>query len=484
MLSFVSLLSILASAPAPVISAAKPQVPDTLNRADDGYRGIWYMNQPTKDQYAYKYSGGLGTYCAHHQPFAIYSREANKTFFCYGGTSPDSNIRLWHMVACFDHATHRVSRPTLLLDKATDDAHDNPVISIDAKGHIWIFSTSHGTSRPSLIHRGKRPFDVSEFERIHATWTWENAEAPLDNFSYFQVWPKAAGGFQAFFTKYNAPVKRTTFFMSSDDGSHWAAPVRIGAIHEGHYQCSAASAKKSATSFNYHPNKKGLNWRTNLYYLETRDNGRTWLTASGQPVPIPLTEPDNAALVVDYETQKLNVYHADIVFDTRELPVIIFVTSLGFEPGPANQPRVTHCARWTGQQWDVRDIAPADHNYDMGSLFIEAAKTGDDEIWCFIGPTEPGPQPWSCGGEISLLQSTDRGASWQRIRAVTANSKQNHNYVRRPINAHPDFYALWADGNPLKPSKSRLYFCDRDGKAFILPERMNADWQAPEPLQP
>jgi hypothetical protein len=28
----------------------------------DGYRGIWYMNQPSQDGYVYKYSGGLGTY--------------------------------------------------------------------------------------------------------------------------------------------------------------------------------------------------------------------------------------------------------------------------------------------------------------------------------------------------------------------------------------------------------------------------------------
>ena len=37
----------------------------------DGYRGIWYMNQPTKDEYAYKYSGGLGTYTANHVPMAV-----------------------------------------------------------------------------------------------------------------------------------------------------------------------------------------------------------------------------------------------------------------------------------------------------------------------------------------------------------------------------------------------------------------------------
>ena len=34
----------------------------TINAKDTGYRGIWYMNQPSGDEYVYKYSGGLGTY--------------------------------------------------------------------------------------------------------------------------------------------------------------------------------------------------------------------------------------------------------------------------------------------------------------------------------------------------------------------------------------------------------------------------------------
>ena len=52
-----------------LLTAAEPV---TLNIKDDGYRGIWYMNQPSNDEYVYKYSGGLGTYCAKHKPFAIY----------------------------------------------------------------------------------------------------------------------------------------------------------------------------------------------------------------------------------------------------------------------------------------------------------------------------------------------------------------------------------------------------------------------------
>jgi hypothetical protein len=74
----------------------------TLNTKDTGYRGIWYMNQPSGDQYVYKYSGGLGTYCAKHKPFAVYCDKVKKTFFCYGGTTTDSNRKLLHMVSYYE----------------------------------------------------------------------------------------------------------------------------------------------------------------------------------------------------------------------------------------------------------------------------------------------------------------------------------------------------------------------------------------------
>ena len=71
--------------------------PVALNTKADGYRGVWYMNQPSHDEYVYKYSGGLGTYCAKHKPFAIYSQEVHKTFFCFGGTTRGNNRQLLHM---------------------------------------------------------------------------------------------------------------------------------------------------------------------------------------------------------------------------------------------------------------------------------------------------------------------------------------------------------------------------------------------------
>src|SRR5690606_8628326 len=57
-----------------------------INEKANGFKGIWYMNQPSNDISVYKYSGGMATYTAKHRPFAIYSEESNKTFFCFGGT--------------------------------------------------------------------------------------------------------------------------------------------------------------------------------------------------------------------------------------------------------------------------------------------------------------------------------------------------------------------------------------------------------------
>ena len=78
---------------------------------DEGYRGIWYCNQDSKDEYRYKYSGGFATYPQQMLPFACYAKEVNKTFFCYGGRPSDANVLL-HMVSYYDHSTGQVPRPT------------------------------------------------------------------------------------------------------------------------------------------------------------------------------------------------------------------------------------------------------------------------------------------------------------------------------------------------------------------------------------
>ncbi len=433
------------------------------NRKLDGYRGIWYYNQRQGGEYVFKYSGGLGTYCGKHRPFAIYRPEVNKTFFCYGGTD-EKNSTLLHMVSYFDHATGTVPRPTLLVDKQTTDAHDNPVIAIDAKGYIFIFSSSHGTGRPSYISRSKKPYDIDEFERIVTT-----------NFSYTQPVYIAGKGFLFPQTIYLGG--RANYFQTSPDGQQWTEPRLISLFGQGHYQITEPfEAKKLGSAFNYHPPKKGLNWRTNLYYMETSDFGETWQNAAGESLDIPLGDPANPALVAEYESKARNVYMKDITFDAEGHPIILYLTSGGWESGPANDPRIWQTARWTGSAWDIQGSIRSDNNYDLGSLYIEA-----DGTWRLIGPTETGPQPYNPGGEVALWKSTDKGHTWTKVKQLTSNSPYNHTYVRRPLNAHPDFYAIWADGHARQQSESRIYFTNRDGDhVWRLPVTMEGETAKPE----
>ncbi|MGV3558593.1 BNR-4 repeat-containing protein [Larkinella arboricola] len=454
----------------------------------DGYRGVWYFIGPTKNEYAYKYSGGLGTYPANHYPFSVYSPAVNKTFFCYGGVTDSTSRELCHMVGVFDHKTGLVSKPTLLLNKQTNDAHDNPVIQLDAQGYVWIFSTSHGTERPSFIHRSRQPYNIDAFEKIEATRLDEKGQRiPFDNFSYLQVYYQNGRGFLGLMTHYDRGVlvygtnkpRRTTSAITSPDGISWSAWQDIGTIEEGHYQSSGQWRDKVGSAFNYHPNTKvgaGLDYRTNLYYVETRDVGQTWQTADGKPVQLPLTEITNPALVKDYKSLGLNVYISDVNYDPSGRPIILYVTSKGPEPGPTNGPYEWNVAHWTGIAWQIWPVTQSDHNYDMGSLYVEGNR------WRIIGSVGAGPQPYGTGGDLVLLESRNRGKSWKTVKNITRNPARNQSYPRRPVAVHPDFYAFWADGNARQPSASYLYFCNQKGQVFQLPAKMQSDFEKPIPV--
>jgi hypothetical protein len=433
---------------------------------DDGYRGIWYFNQPTKDEYKFKYSGGMATYPQQHIPIAIYRKEVDKTFFVYGGTTAREGRgkqELLHMVSYFDHATGKVPRPTILLNKHTDDAHDNPTLSIDDRGYLWVFSSSHGTSRPSYIHKSTRPYSVDEFERVLET-----------NFSYTQPWHIPGQGFLFLHTRYAAG--RNLFWMTSADGVTWESPHQLAKIEMGDYQISWPNGARLATAFDFHPAPVGLNERANIYYLETRDFGRSWQTVTGDTVTPPLTTTNNPALVYNSRAEGRLVYLKDLNFDAQGHPVILFLTSKGFEAGPENGPRVWQTARWTGNRWEFHDFTTSLNNYDHGSLYIEA-----DGTWRIIAPTEPGPQPYNPGGEMAMWTSGDQGKSWKKIKQLTHDSPRNHTYARRPLNAHPDFYALWADGDGRQPSESHLYFTNQKGdQVWRLPAQMDGESAAPE----
>ncbi len=79
-----------------------------------------------------------------------------------------------------------------------------------------------------------------------------------------------------------------------------------------------------------------------------------------------------------------------------------------------------------------------------------------------------------------MWESKDRGKTWAKLKMLTWNSEYNHTYTRRPVRVYPGFYTFWAVGHGLEPSESRLYFCDKEGNVYRLPQKMDGDFAKPE----
>ncbi len=468
-----------------VLLTAHAGAAEPVSEQADGYKGIWFtlgqyygkgdkgtpylpMSRTPVFPYGDKYSGGLGTYTAKHTPLAIYCEEVQKTFFVYGGTTGAEERHLLCMASYYDHKQNRVPKPTIVHDKqGVDDPHDNPSLAIDEQGYLWIFVSGRAQHRMGFKYRSSEPYSVDSFELI----TEEEMTYPQPKYV-------TGKGFLNLFTKYTGV--RELYFERSRDGQEWGADQKLAGIRQpghsrgGHYQTSAARGDKIGTFFNRHPDGN-VDRRTDVYYVQTTDMGKQWTTVDGTPVSLPIENVDNPTRVIDYASEGLNVYLKDMGFDAGGNPVFLYITSRGHQPGPPNDPRTWRVTRWDGSAWKTTEICPADHNYDMGSLYLT------DDRWLLIGPTQTGPQPYHGGGEIALWESRDQGETWEMAKQLTHDSKQNHNYARRPLHAKDPFFVFWADGDPTRLSPSRLYFGDSSGQqVWRLPYTMDEPFAEPE----
>lgn len=405
----------------------------------------------------------MGTYTAKHHPLAVHVPEVQKTFFVYGGTLAVNERHLLAMASYYDHRSKTVPRPVVVHDKeGVDDPHDNPSLQIDQRGRLWVFVSGRGRKRPGQVYRSRLPHDISSFEDLGQR-----------EFTYPQPWWIEDEGFLFLFTKYTRG--RELYWSTSDAfGESWGPDQKLAAMG-GHYQMSNQQGDRIITAFNRHPGGN-VDRRTNLYFLQTRDRGKTWQTITGEAVKTPLTNPQGPGLVRDYQKEGRLVYLKDLGFDAKGHPVLLYLTSANHQPGPGGAPRLWTTAQWSGGKWVFHEVTRSTHNYDMGSLYLE-----DDGSWRIIAPTEAGPQEHGTGGEIAMWVSKDEGKSWKMTRQLTRTSKRNHGHVRRPVNAHPGFYGFWADGHPDQLSPSHLFFTDREGsQVWQLPDEITGKVAKPE----
>jgi hypothetical protein len=429
------------------------------NQKADGYMGLWFKSGKPLD-YGYKYSGGLGTFSSQHTPLAIYSPEARKTFFIYGGTSAADESHLQIMISYFDNRSGRVPRPVIVYDKmGVNDPQDNASLAIDSDGFLWIFVSGRGRTRPGLIFKSQKPFSIDSFEKV------TQAEIVFP-----QPWWMKDSCFMLMYTKVSKG--RELYWATSTDGKTWSEGIKLASMG-GHFQVTNTSGNKLFSVFNYFIDGN-LDKRTNLYLLHTEDMGKTWKTVDNKIVRTPLTDIHNEALIRDYESEKKLVYIQDLNFDFQGNPVILATISRSFRPGPSGDPREWTIIRWKDNKWNFTKVCESFHNYDVGALYITRNE------WKIVGPSDPGPQKYGTGGEIALWVSKNDGDSWEKVKNLTNNSVYNNSYVRRPIGAEKHFFAFWADGNADTISVSHLYFTnEKCDKVWILPYSMKKEFEKP-----
>ena len=454
--------------------------------ASEGFSGFWYRLFQ-EFPYGPKYSGGLGTYTAKHVPLAVYRPEVERTYFVYGGASAGSARSLSAMVSYFDHASSLLAQPvTVHAQTEVHDPHMNPSISVGEDGFVWVFVSARGTVAPGYVYRSERPHDISSFERVF--------EGPI---AYPQPWSLGNGDLLLLHSIYAGPQRELYWRRArlSEAGVVEWEPARKLA-RGGHYQISVADttggALRVATAFNVHPGAENADYtsgdrRTNLYFVQTQDGGGSWETALGTPVDVPLAIYDSRVLVRDYQSEGRLVYLKDMAFTPDGYPILLYLTASSHVPGPEGDPREWTVAVWDGSAWSFHVVTTSDHNYDTGSVYVEGYTEDDGsqgELWRVLAPTAAGPQPWGTGGEVEAWESRDRGATWERQAALTAESEYNHSYVRRPVDGDDGFYAFWADGDAFERSASRLYFADRAGTVWRMPDAFEGAFGEPESLTP
>jgi len=282
------------------------------------------------------------------------------------------------IVMAYDMADKRWAGPATVSEFGLGrDAHGNPSICIDRRGHIHIFYGYHGGR---LRHtRSTKPYDITE---------WQEQSAPTPRATYPQTICMADGSIFLFF-RAGGHMEPWSARISRDNGRTWseaekviemrlAPPDRLAAAYssicpgyEGktvhcfwvHKDDNAARVRGE----NKHPWRplkyKGLHeavYRYNMYYIR-RDAAGIWRNIAGKEVELPVSKAfaDEHCMVYDSGDELTNIGFPFV--DERSRPYVRFKTGVGDwkAGGKVIKPWHNLYAHHDAGKWHVGDEVPA-----------------------------------------------------------------------------------------------------------------------------
>lgn len=76
----------------------------------------------------------------------------------------------------------------------------------------------------------------------------------------------------------------------------------------------------------------------------------------------------------------------------------------------------------------------------------------------------------------------DREGHIWTYKTISHDSRKNHNYIRRPLNACALFEYFWTDGNLSEFTRSSMYLGNMEGEVWQLLYEMKSDLERPVQL--
>ncbi len=447
---------VLGAGAEPTTTATAPASQPTA--AADGFR-LWAC--PTPPVKGAAIAGESEPPFSYRSPWAVYVPDVQKTFFVYVGAAlqdnaPDAKPRPAILAAFYDHQSGTVARPVIVCQNPQTDGCPEAALTLDEQGYLHVF-VSNGPKGRSHIYRSHAPHAIDGFEDIFQA-----------SFINPQPWHLPKHGFLLVHLQ-PREGKNLLCFSTSPDGRAWSEPKVLADLAPGYRMVSGRYNEKVGVAFAYdeQPGEP-----TDLFYLETRNFGSTWQTTSGAAVDLPLGKPDGPALIRDYRSTRRIVYPKDLNFDRMGNPTVVYMAAPGPRSRVRQKRRVWYTARWF-RDWEITGLITSDHNLDAGCLHIT-----QEYQFRLIAPTHPGPQPDTAGGDILMWISDDQGRSWGRY-LLTADKQFNHQDARRPLDTSDDLYAFWVSGDMEKGGHGRIFFCNKRGAVFGLPEIMDGPTTRP-----
>ena len=329
------------------------------------------------------------------------------------------------MIATFDHASSRWGQ-AVKVGSGTDN-HGGPALTRDSQGYLHIIFGPHGDV-PFQHSRSAKPNDASEWIK-------------LDGFGHHPTYPSAAcDDDDALHVIYRGGVEaghpcKLVYQRRTKDGI-WSQPLILARAPDDwkgytHYHASITidANRTLHVAFDLYYNKAAKH----AGHVMSRDRGKTWTTADGSSLELPVSVGSAAIFATtDGQFKVMNV-----VCDSKGHPWISLADARS-KAGPT-------IYRHDGRKWSsfcpakltVPKISVSGTAFN-GSLSIDSR----DGIYLAVtlGPTVAG----GIKGTVAMLYSADRGKSFRCLDVLPPDPKLPHTglSMERPT-GHNALHTPW-----------------------------------------